>query len=252
VPTFRDIASDAMMEIGALGQGETMSAPDAQLCLRYGQRMIDAWAADRLTLSVQSQLSIPWPSSTSTQTIGPTGDIVAQRPVWINQMNYVIPGSSPAVETPMAPMNDDQYAQNTIKLLQSALPQQFYYQTSIDTTYGTLYIWPEPTQDVTLMLYAPQAVGVPVSLDSILGGPPGYLEAYHYQLSLRLMVPFSRKPQDCPLLVGPGGLAAVSFANMKRQNVDPGLLGCDPALIPRGGSGGYNILSDSISAPSAH
>jgi hypothetical protein len=47
-------------------------------------------------------------------------------------------------------------------------------------------------------------------------------------------------------------LASDAYALMKRQNVDPGLLGCDPALIPRGGSGGYNILSDSISAPSAH
>ncbi len=249
--TFRDICTDAMMEIGALGQGETMSAPDAQLCLRYGQRMLDAWAADRLTLSVQSATSITWPSSTSTQTIGPGGDIDVQRPVWINQINYVIPGSSPAVETPMAPMNEDQYSQNTIKLLQSSLPQQYFYQTSIDTVLGTLYIWPEPTQQVTLKLYAPQAVGVPVSLDSILLGPPGYLQAYHYQLALRLMTPFSKRAKDCPLLVGPGGFAAMSFANMKRQNVDPGLLGCDPALIPRG-SGGYNVLSDSISAPSAH
>jgi hypothetical protein len=247
MPTFRDIAADAMMEIGALGQGETMSAPDAQLCLRYGQRMIDAWAADRLTLSVQSALSIPWPSSTSTQTIGPTGDIVAARPVWINTMNYVIPGSSPAVETPMAQMNDDQYSQNTIKLLQSALPQQFYYQTSIDTANGTLYIWPQPTQVVTLMLYVPQAVGVPATLDSILTGPPGYQQAYHYQLALKICTPFSRPIP--PLLPQ---LASDAYALMKRQNVDPGLLGCDPALIPRGGSGGYNILSDSISAPSAH
>ncbi len=244
--TFRDICTDAMMEIGALGQGETMSAPDAQLCLRYGQRMLDAWAADRLTLSVQSATSITWPSSTSTQTIGPGGDIDVQRPVWINQMNYVIPGSSPAVETRMAPMDDDQYAQNTIKLLQSSLPQQYFYQTSIDTVLGTLYIWPEPTQQVTLKLYAPQAVGVPVSLDSILLGPPGYLQAYHYQLALKICTPFAKQ---VPTLLP--GLAADAYALMKRQNVDPGLLGCDPALIPRG-SGGYNVLSDSISAPSAH
>ena len=37
----------------------------------------------------------------------------------------------------------------------------------------------------------------------------------------------------------------------KKQNVEPGLLGCDPALVPRGG-GGYNILADTYSAPSAH
>ncbi len=246
MPTVRTIAADALMEIGALGQGETMSAADAALMLRIMQRMIDAWAADRLTLSVQSAQAIAWPSGQSTQTIGTGGDISAQRPVWINQMNYVIPGSSPAVETPMAPMNDDQYAQNTIKALQSGLPQQYYYQTSIDTLVGTIYIWPQPTQDITLMLYAPQAVGVPASLDSVLEGPPGYLEAYHYQLALKACTPFSRPVP--PLLPQ---MAAESYGLMKKQNVEPGLLGCDPALVPRGG-GGYNILADTYSAPSAH
>ncbi len=246
MPTVRSIAADALMEIGALGQGETMSVADAALALLRIQTMIDAWAADRLTLSVQSSTAIAWPSGESTQTIGPGGDIAVQRPVWINQMNYVIPGSSPAVETPMAPMNDDQYAQNTIKALQSGLPQQYYYQTSIDTLVGTIYIWPQPTQDITLMLYAPQAVGVPASLDSILLGPPGYQQAFMYQLALRLCTPFSRPVP--PLLPQ---MAAESFALCKKQNVEPGLLGCDPALVPRGG-GGYNILADTYSAPSAH
>ncbi len=246
MPTVRTIAADALMEIGALGQGETMAAADAALALLRIQTMIDAWAADRLTLSVQSQTEIAWPSATSFQTIGPGGNIDVQRPVWVSQMNYVIPGSSPAVETPMAPMNDDQYAQNTIKLLQSALPQQYYYQTSITTVLGSLYIWPQPTQVVTLMLYAPQAVGVPASLDSVLLGPPGYQQAFMYQLALRLCTPFSR---PVPSLLP--SMAAEAYALMKRQNVDPGLLGCDPALIPRGG-GGYNVLSDNYSAPSAH
>ena len=245
--TVRSIVADALMEIGAIGQGETMSAADAALGLLRTQTMIDAWAADRLTLSVQSSTAISWPSSTSTQTIGPGGNIATQRPVWINQMNYVIPGSSPAVETPMAPLNDDQYAQLTIKGLQSGLPQQYYYQTSIDTLVGTIYIWPQPTQAITLMLYAPQAVGVPASLDSILLGPPGYQQAFMYQLALRLCTPFSRPVP--PLLPS---MASDAYALMKRQNVEPGLLGCDPALIPRGQAGGYNILSDSISAPAAH
>ncbi len=246
MPTVRAIAADALMEIGALGQNETMSAADAMLALTRIQSMIDGWAADRLTLSVQAAITISWPASTSTRTIGPGGDISAQRPVWINTMNFVVPGSSPAVETPMAQLDEDQYAQLTIKALQSALPQQFFYQTSIDTAVGTLFIWPQPTQTIELRLYAPQAVGVPATLDSILTGPPGYQQAFMYQLALRLCTPFAK--QVPPLLPQ---MAAEAYALMKRQNVSPGLLGCDPALIPHG-SGGYNILSDSISAPSAH
>ncbi len=243
--TVRTIATDALMEIGAIGQGETMSAADAALALLRFQNQIDGFAADRLTLSVQGALAVTWPASTSTQTIGPGGNIAAQRPVWINTINYVIPGTSPAVESVMAPLNEDQYAQLTIKALQSGLPQQYFYQTSIDTAVGTLFIWPQPTQQLTLMLYAPQAVGVPISLDSIVSGPPGYQEAFMYLLALRCCTPFA-KPVP-PLLPK---MAADAYALLKRQNVEPGLMGCDPALVP-GGAGGYNVLTDNYSAPSA-
>ena len=47
--TVRSIASDALMEIGVLGQGETMGADDGALALLRIQTMIDAWAADRNT-----------------------------------------------------------------------------------------------------------------------------------------------------------------------------------------------------------
>lgn len=227
--------------------GEDIPPENAEIGLLRLQNQLDSWQADRLTLSIQPAISISWPSSTSTQTIGPGGDIVEQRPVWINSMNYVIPGSSPAVESYMGQLDPDQYAQLTIKALQSALPQQFFYQTSIDSVLGTIFIWPQPTQTITLKMYTPQAVGVPATLDSILLGPPGYQEAFMYQLALRLYTPFWGPKAEVPQLLVKNAKDAT--ANMKRPNVDPGLLGVDPALIPSV-AGGYNILTDNSSAPS--
>ena len=233
------------MEIGAIQPGEPMSAPDAALAMLRLQNQIDSWAADRLTLSIQSETSITWPSSTSTQTIGLAGaNITAPRPVWIAGMTYVIPGSSPAVEVQLAELDNDQYRQITIKALTSALPTQFFYQTDITTLLGTIYLWPQPLQQITLKLYAPVAVGVPATLDSILLGPPGYQEAFMYQLALRLCTPFAR---DVPKLLPK--LAQDALATMKRPNVDPGLLGTDAALV--GSGGGYNVYSDNSSAPGA-
>lgn len=240
----RSIITDALTEIGAYAQGEDVSPADGALGLTRLQNQIDSWQADRLTLSIQAAVPISWPPSTSTQTIGPGGNVNVQRPVFINGMNYVIPGSSPPVESYMAQLDPDQYAQLTIKALQSALPQQFFYQTSVDSVLGTLFIWPQPTQSITLMMYTPQAVGVPATLDSILLGPPGYQEAFMYQLALRLCTPFGKAVP--PLLPK---MAQDAMATMKRPNVDPGLLGVDAALIP-GVAGGYNILTDSSSAPS--
>ncbi len=146
VAIVRDILTDALMEIGVLQATETPTSADAQLALRRFQTQIDAWAADRLTLSIQSETSVSWPSATSTQTIGPGGNINVQRPVWISTITYVIPGTSPSVEVTMGPMDPDQYAQLTIKGLVSALPQLFFYQTSIDTALGTVFLWPQPSQ----------------------------------------------------------------------------------------------------------
>ena len=36
--------------------------------------------------------------------------------------------------------------------------------------------------------------GVPATLDSILLGPPGYQDAFMYQLALRLCTPFAKTP----------------------------------------------------------
>jgi len=241
VAIVRDLLIDGLVDIGAYAPGDPVPAPDIERALRLLQGQIDSWAADRLTLSVQSRLAVTWPSSTDSQTIGPSGDIVAQRPVWINQLNYVIPGSSPAVEVPIGAMDQDSYAAQTIKDLSSSLPTAFFYQTSIDTVLGTITLWPVPNQALTLYLYAPQAVTVPVSLTDVLIGPPGYYEAFLYQFEERALHTFGIKDES--ILNRVLTLSTQAYARMKRPNNDPGLLGVDAALAPSTG-GGYNILSD--------
>src|SRR5678815_4787158 len=142
------------------------------MCIRDRRRFqnqIDSWQADRLTLSLLNRTVYTLTSGTSSVTIGPSGaDITAQRPVWVSQVNYIIPGTSPAVETPMAPLNEDQYAAITIKGLSSSLPQQYFYQTNISAALGTFFFWPTVSQNVQIAIYAPNGVTVPVDLDTCL------------------------------------------------------------------------------------
>lgn len=241
--TVQAIIEDALTEIGAIGVGNSASASDLALGLLRFQNQLDAWQAERLALSLQALTSVTWPSGTSTRTVGPSGNIAIARPTWINALNYVVPSSSPDVEVYMAPMSEDQYAALTIKGLQSGLPQQFFYQVNLDDALGTLFIWPQPNQNVTLKLYVAKGISVPAALSDTLYGPAGYQEAYMYQLALRLCTPFGRPvPELLP------SLAQTAWTRMQKQNVDPGLLACDPALIPQF-PGGYNVLSDSASAP---
>jgi hypothetical protein len=230
-----------------LSPGETMTPENGMVALKRVQHMIDAWQADRLTLAVQARTTFTLLSGTSTVSIGPSGATVTMpRPVWIDTVNYVIPGSSPGVEVIIAQMGRDQFANLSIKAMQSALPTQCFYQTSNTTTAGSLYFWPQVTQNVTIVLYTPQGIGVPATLDDILTGPPGYQDAFMYQLALRLVTPMGVDISSLPLLPK---AAQDAWQVIKRVNTMPGLLGMDPALSPAI-AGGYNVLSDNTTSPS--
>lgn len=246
MPTIRAIGDDALREIGVLAEDETMTASQGAIALLRIQHQIDAWAADRLTLAIQTRTSFTLTSGTSTVTLGPAGGTVTMpRPVWIDSAAYVIPSSSPATEVPIAIIRDPAtYAAISMKAMTSSLPTSCFYQTSLDTVLGALFFWPQVTQNVTIVIYTPTAIGVPTTLDSILTGPPGYQEAFMYQLALRLVTPFGvNVAEQCPLLPK---MATDALATIKRVNVKPGTLGVDPALVPMSG-GGYNIYSDNSS-----
>ena len=228
---------DALLELGVLAPGETPTAADQQLALRYLQRQIDAWGADRLTLSLQLRTPFTLVSGSSSVQVGPGQTVNIVRPVWINSINFIVPGTNPGVESPLGQMDEDAYAAISIKQLSSQLPLQFFYQTNLSDAFGTLFFWPRVSQNVDIAIYSPQAVEVPTSIATDLIGPPGYAEAFLYQLATRLVTPFGVAPP--PMLASNTQNATMV---MKRQNVNPGILSVDPALMPFTGCG-FNVLS---------
>jgi hypothetical protein len=245
MPTTRAILTDALLEIGVGSPGEILSADLMDIALRYFQRQLNAWQADELSLAVSNRVTYTLPSGTASSTIGPTGDIVAQRPVFVNQINYIVPSSIPPVEVPMASMSDQQFQNLTIKSLSSSLPTQYYYQTSITGENGTITWWPVVTQDIDLALYLQAGVAEPTTLQTVITVPPGYTDAFHYDLAVRLCGPLGI--QVPPTLQQ---MRTQALMTMKRPNVEPGMLGVDQALL--GGTGGaYNILSDTTTGSSS-
>jgi len=240
----RIIIQDALTEIGVYSTGEAMSAADAHLGLLRFQNLIDAWAADRLTLYITPRVAFTIPSGTSEMTIGEDlpVDIETVRPTFLQGLNWIVPGSSPEVEVPMGQMDYDQYMALSIKELPSSLPTQFFFSNGFPN--ATLFFWPQVTQDVDCALYYPHGVGSPATLFSDVIGPAGYQEAFMYQLAIRLCNPFGRTmPPSLPQM------AAEAYARMKRPNTQPGLLGVDAALVPTFG-GAYNVLTDSYTGSS--
>ncbi len=234
--TARSIIEDALVELGVIQLGQALPPEYASVGLKRLQNQIDSWAADLLTIAVTSRVTFTLASGTNTYTIGIGGQINTTRPAWFIGVNYLNPGSNPAVEVPLGQMDDDSYTNLSIKFLTSNLPTQFYYNAT--TPLGTLFFWPTVTQDVDMALYLESPVGIPATLDSQLIGPNGYQEAFMYQLALRLAGPMGRQvTQEVR------EMATSTYAAMTRQNNQPGLLGVDAALVPTYG-GAYNVYSD--------
>ena len=233
--TALDIITDAFVEIGAYSPGDTIAARHAQLGLLRFQNQLDSWQADQLSLNLQTPLNYTLPSGSNSFTIGPTGNIVSARPVWIQAMNYVIPGTSPATEVPMGAMDSDAYESLSQKTLPSSLPQMYYLNATMPN--ASVAVWPQVTQNVALVIYVEQGIDIPATLTTVVSGPQGYAEAFMYQLALRLCTPMSRPvPPELP------PMAAAAYARMRRPNVEPGLLGVDEALVPTYG-GAFNVLT---------
>jgi hypothetical protein len=192
---------------------------------------------------VQSRNTFTLTSGTSTVTIGSggtvtTSPVLTTAPMWLDTVCYVNPGSSPEQEVKIGQMPRDTYAALTIKELGSALPLQCFYQRSVTDALGSLFLWPQVTQNVEIVIYSPQGVGVPTTLNDNVVGPTGYAEAFMYELAKRLCPPTGTTMPD-----GLMPLAAAAMQRMQRPNVMPGLLGVDPATTNTV-SAGYNILSD--------
>jgi hypothetical protein len=245
MPTIRAIATDSLRELGVLAATEAMDASQGALALLRAQNMFDSWAAMRLTLSRQLRTQFTLTSGSSTATLGPGGTAVMVRPMFLNSASYIVPGSSPPVEAPegLALLDQDQYAALTIKTLSNALPTAVFYQVNLDGILGTLTFWPVVAQNVDIVIYTPEAVPIPLSLNTVLTGPSGYAEAFMYQLALRLVTPFGvRVEEQCPMLPE---MAARAWDVLTKPNVRPGLLGMDPAVTQPTQRGGYNVYTDS-------
>lgn len=239
VSTVRTIGTDALLELGFLQPGETMAAELGALVLLRVQNMLDAWQADALTFVRQLQTIFTLPAGQTSVNVGPGQAVPITRPRILSSVNFIVPGTVPAVEVPIGIMGPDAYAALSIKNLSSSLPMQCFPQVDITGAFETLTFWPQVSQNVQIAIYTPQAIDIPVSLDTVLVGPPGYAEAFMYNLADRLSQPVAGHPTTPDLQTK----AATALQTIAGPNVQPGELMVDPALMPNLGAG-YNVLSD--------
>jgi hypothetical protein len=196
--------------LGVLAEGETPSAETAQDALLAMNQMIQSWNTERLSVFATQDQTVTWPPSTISRTFGPTGDIVASRPVLIEDSTYFRDPAT-GISYGIKLINQQQYNGIAVKTVTSTYPQVMWVNMSYPDI--ELYVYPVPTKPIEFHIVSVDELTQPVNLATDLAFPPGYLRAFRYNLACELAPEFGTEPSRQVQRI-----AMTSKRNIKRIN----------------------------------
>jgi hypothetical protein len=170
--TALDIVADALRELGVLASGEVASAGEALSGLAALNRMVDGWAAERLTMYTVSRTTYALVSGTQVYTVGTGGNFNVARPVFVDHFSVYDSAVTPNAEVQLEAFTDDSWAVLPEKSTPGT-PSAYYYNGTFAT--GSLSLWPKPNvSGLVGVLYAPLQVSEFALLSTAVSLPPGY------------------------------------------------------------------------------
>lgn len=211
----------SMRLIGAIGKGETPDEDEATDGLSALNTMLDSWRLERLLVYQILQTSHTWPASTTSRTIGTGGNLNVARPVKIDSA-FVRDSNNQDFQ--MEILEDrTQYDGIAIKSTTSTFPDLLFYDTAFPL--GTIYVYPVPSEQVTLLLNTWQALQSFSSLTTTLALPPGYQRAIEYGLGIEIAPEYGRTVSAEYLIAAVQSKAAIMGMNRPSMiaRVDDGL-----------------------------
>lgn len=207
--TALSLIKDALMMNGTLAEGESPSPEMAQDSLRALNMMLDAWSIENLAIYSTQKQSFTWPASTTSRTIGPTGDFVGNRPVSIEQSSYFEDSNGEPYSFFL--ISEESYNGISAKTTTGSYPEyMFVNMTNPD---ATMYVYPVPSSNLTLKLVSSVELSQPATLQTDLSFPPGYLRAFKFNLAVEIAAMDGAEPMPTV-----GRIAISSKKSLKRLN----------------------------------
>lgn len=240
--TAADLISSALRLIGVLAAGEQLPAEDSADALMVLQQMIDGWNADGLTIFTTGSNDFPFTLGKQTYTLGSGGDFDMPRPAKITGMSAILLSDpSNPIEEPISMFTVDEWqTQVPVKKVNGNFPLICY--DSGDFPLRKLNFWPIPTQTPTsARIYSWQPLSAPANFATVISFPPGYAEAFRYNLAVRLSAEYGQT-QVSPTVAT---IAVESLGRLKTMNAPELDLRSDLCLGPDG----YNWSADMFGNP---
>jgi len=216
--TWRQLITDALVEINVYSPDESPSDTHIELGRRILNRILDSWKAREvfaynvgfsdftLTAAHQPHLIAAGLSSP---------DFNADKPNAIESASLVIAD----YEYPICIRDEDWWASVPVKTLTSSVPTDLYYSNTIPS--GSIYLWPVPTSAYTLRLQLKVLVNQVASADlgTYFVAPDGYELAIMRTLAVDLCRPMMKKPSASLIYDANEARAVIISSNIKSPQI---------------------------------
>lgn len=236
-----DIITSALRLVGVLASDEEPSIGDANQGLSVLNDMIDSWNAQRLAIFTTESNDFPFVLGQQSYTLGTGGNFNIPRPARIEAMSAILL-NNPAnpIEVPITMVSTEFWqTQIPVKVVDSSFPLICY--DGGEFPLRVLNFWPIPTTEPnSVRIYSWQALTAPPKLDSVVAFPPGYAEAFRYNLAVRMGAEFAAPASSVVVT-----LALQSLATVKTMNAPDLELRSDLAPNPAG----WNYKADMFGIP---
>ena len=223
----------ALRLLGVLAEGETPSVETANDALYALNQMIDSWDTERLAVFSTKDDVYLWPAGQISRTYGPTGDVVGERPVLLDDSTYFRDPQT-NVSYGIKFINQQQYDGIAVKTVTSTYPQVMWINMSYPNI--EMYVYPVPLRLLEWHFISVERLHQPATLATAILFPPGYLRAFRYNLACELAPEFGVEPSPTV-----SRIAMYSKRDLKRINNPDDIMALPYSIV--GTRQRYNIYA---------
>ena len=221
--TAGDHINAVLRLLGILAEGEIPSSQMSNDALATLNQMLDSWSTERLMIYNTQDQVITWNPYTYVQTLGPTGSIVGERPIAIDDASYFRDPSA-GISYGIKLINQQQYDGIAVKTVTSSYPQVMW--VNMEYPDIRMVIYPVPTKVLEFHIISVQPLAQAASLDTELAFPPGYLRAFKYNLACEIAPEYGMEPSPTVQRI-----AVTSKRDLKRQNNPEDLMSLPYSIV---------------------
>ena len=174
--TAREHIRRTLQLIGVVGQGEDVSAAEANDALAALNDMLGTWSIMGAVFA-ETREEFALTPGTASYTIGTGGDFDTERPIRIVKA-FIDRGN---ISYPLQVLDQVAYADLSFKD-QTGLPCDLYYDAGFPL--GNIVLNPVPNSSDTLNIYSEKPLTGPATLDTVLSFPPGYSRGFRFNLAV--------------------------------------------------------------------